>query len=61
MGDTKPGMRDATRTREGASLAAHRAAFRGSELPPPNEAAKGTFVHGFLQREGHAGPLSDAA
>jgi hypothetical protein len=34
--------------RERVALATHRAAFRGSELPPPNEAPKGTFVHGFF-------------
>ena len=34
--------------REKVALAAHRAALRGSELPPPNEAPQGTFVHGFF-------------
>lgn len=34
--------------REKVALAAHRAALRGLELPPPNAAPKGTFVHGFL-------------
>ena len=35
--------------REKTALAAHRAALRGSsEIPPPNAAPKGTFVHGFF-------------
>ena len=34
--------------REKLALAAHRSALRGGELPPPNEAPKGTFLHGFL-------------
>jgi hypothetical protein len=34
--------------REKSAFAAHRAALRGSQLPPPHEAAKGTFVHGFF-------------
>lgn len=34
--------------REKLALAAHRAALRGSELPPPNDAPKGTFLHGFF-------------
>ena len=33
--------------RERNALAAHRAALRGSEIPPPHDAPKGTFVHGF--------------
>ena len=34
--------------REKSALAAHRAALRGSELPRPSDAPKGTFVHGFF-------------
>ncbi|MDB4934852.1 MAG: uncharacterized protein JWP87_1824 [Labilithrix sp.] len=34
--------------REKRAFAAHRAALGGSALPPPHEAAKGTFVHGFM-------------
>src|SRR3954454_19411437 len=34
--------------REKEALAAHRATLRGSELPPPQDAPKGTFLHGFL-------------
>jgi hypothetical protein len=34
--------------REKNALAAHRAALRGSEIPPPHDAPKGTFVHGFF-------------
>jgi hypothetical protein len=34
--------------RERGALVAHRAALRGSRLPPPHEAPKGTFIHGFL-------------
>ncbi len=35
--------------REKTALATHRAALRGSsEIPPPNAAPKGTFVHGFF-------------
>lgn len=34
--------------RERSALAAHRAALRGSEIPPPHDAPKGTFLHGFL-------------
>jgi hypothetical protein len=37
--------------REKTAFAAHRAALRGSQLPPVaprNEGAKGTFVHGFM-------------
>jgi hypothetical protein len=33
---------------EKSALAAHRAALRGSELPPPNDAPRGTFLHGFF-------------
>jgi len=34
--------------REKVALAAHRAALRGSALPPPGDAPKGMFLHGFL-------------
>jgi hypothetical protein len=34
--------------RERSALAAHRAALRGSEIPPPRDAPKGTFLHGFF-------------
>jgi hypothetical protein len=34
--------------REKSALLAHRAALRGSTLPPPDDAPKGTFVHGFF-------------
>ncbi|MDB5214583.1 MAG: uncharacterized protein JWO86_2510 [Myxococcaceae bacterium] len=34
--------------REKNALAAHRAALRGSAIPPPHDAPKGTFVHGFF-------------
>jgi hypothetical protein len=34
--------------RELQALASHRAALRGADLPPPNEAPKGTFLHGFF-------------
>ncbi|NVL78629.1 hypothetical protein HWN78_27015, partial [Escherichia coli] len=33
---------------EKSALAAHRAALRGSELPPPDDAPRGTFLHGFF-------------
>ena len=34
--------------RERLALAAHRAALRGSALPPLDETPKGTFLHGFF-------------
>src|ERR1043165_6771158 len=34
--------------REREALAAHRASLRGSEIPPPEQAPRGTFLHGFL-------------
>lgn len=34
--------------RERAAVTAHRASLRGSVMPPPSAAAKGTFAHGFL-------------
>lgn len=34
--------------RERRAFAAHRAALRGSDLPPPHDAPKGTFLHGFF-------------
>ena len=34
--------------RERSAFAAHRAALRGSGLPPPHDAPKGTFLHGFF-------------
>jgi hypothetical protein len=34
--------------REKSALAAHRAALRSSVIPPPHDAPKGTFMHGFF-------------
>lgn len=34
--------------RERSAIAAHRAALRGSDLPAPSDAPKGTFLHGFF-------------
>ena len=34
--------------RERNAIAAHRAAFRGSDLPPLSDAHRGTFLHGFF-------------
>lgn len=34
--------------REREALAAHRASLIGSEIPPPDRAPRGTFLHGFL-------------
>ena len=34
--------------RERSAVGAHRASLRGASLPPPREAPKGTFAHGFF-------------
>jgi hypothetical protein len=41
-------MKGSVIEREKDALAAHRAALRGSELPAPNDAPRGTFLHGFF-------------
>jgi hypothetical protein len=43
-----PGRQSSRVDREKVALATHRAALRGFELPPPGDAPRGAFVHGFL-------------
>jgi hypothetical protein len=44
----EPSKPAAVIARERTAIAAHRATLRGSELPPPDGAPRGTFLHGFL-------------
>ena len=46
--DNSQPKRPSLLAREREALAAHRASLRGSEIPPPHRAPRGTFLHGFF-------------